>query len=80
MVEKISKGLPIDGRGNLMLARKPGESIVLRSSGDPEVTVTIVRIDDSGRAIVSVKAGRLVRIIRGELTQAEVSTAAHQVA
>jgi carbon storage regulator CsrA len=51
----------------LVLSRKKDECIVLKRNGQPDIKITIVRIDNRNKVRVGIEADQNVTVLRSEL-------------
>jgi len=61
----------------LVLSRKKDEIIVLKQDGRPDITITVVRIDNLNKVRLGIEAEKEVTVLRSELIerQAKISAA-----
>jgi carbon storage regulator CsrA len=51
----------------LVLSRKKDECILIKRDGQPDIKITIVRIDNRNKVRVGIEADRDVQVLRSEL-------------
>jgi carbon storage regulator CsrA len=55
----------------LVLSRKKDEKIILRTPGNPDISITVVRIDSHNRVRLGIEANENVLILRSELDKSD---------
>lgn len=53
----------------LVLSRKKDEAIVLKREGQPDIKITIVRIDNKNKVRIGIEADKEVTVLRSELAE-----------
>lgn len=57
----------------LVLSRKKDETILLKTSNNEDIRITVVKIDNKNKVRIGIEAPREVSVIRSELVTKEVS-------
>lgn len=60
----------------LVLSRKKDETIVLQQEGRPDITITVVRIDNLNKVRLGIEAEKEVTVLRSELVERQAKTEA----
>lgn len=57
----------------LVLSRKKDESILLQIPGQPDIKITVVRVDNLNKVRLGIEADKEVTVLRSELLDKEPS-------
>lgn len=59
----------------LVLSRKKDETIVLKADNQPDIKITVVRIENPNKVRLGIEAEKTVTVLRSELLEATENTA-----
>lgn len=59
----------------LVLSRKKDETILLKRNGEPDIRITVVRIDNKNKVRLGIEAANDVTVLRSELTDKKTEVA-----
>jgi carbon storage regulator CsrA len=57
----------------LVLSRKKDETIVLKTENQPDITITVVRIDNLNKVRIGIEADNKVTVLRSELLEKQTA-------
>lgn len=60
----------------LVLSRKKDETIIIKKDGQPDIKITIVRIDNRNKVRVGIEADKAFTVLRSELEPRNVKATA----
>jgi carbon storage regulator CsrA len=57
----------------LVLSRKKDETILLKTSNNEDIKITVVKIDNKNKVRIGIEAPREVTVVRSELVTKEIN-------
>ena len=61
----------------LVLSRKKDETILLKTSNNEDIRITVVKIDNKNKVRIGIEAPREVTVVRSELITKEINVVNH---